>query len=86
MHSKSDKIEIKIYDKVDDAIQEPFESLFSRYQIELETSIKSSNFIFDCFNLLHYKCCLINLKFGGSYIDFLDRVKSKKATINPYKW
>ena len=53
MHSNSDNIEIIIHDKVDEVIEEPFESLHSRYQIELETSIKRSDFIFDCVNLLY---------------------------------
>ena len=47
MHSKSDNMEIMIYDKVG----ELFESLLNRYQIGLETSMRGSNFIFDCVNL-----------------------------------
>ena len=39
--------------------------------------------IFDCGNLLYYKCHKINFKLGGSYIDSLDCIKKKKATINP---
>ena len=38
MHSKSDNIEIMINDKADEVIEELFQSLLSRYQIELETS------------------------------------------------
>ena len=30
------------------------------------------NFIFDCDNLLRYKCHKVNLKPGGSYIDSPD--------------
>ena len=33
MHSKSDDIEIMIYDKANEVIKELFESLLSRYQI-----------------------------------------------------
>ena len=40
MHSKSDNIEIVIYDKVDEAIKETFQSLLNRYQHALETSIE----------------------------------------------
>ena len=32
-----------------------FASLFSRYQIGLETSLKGSDLIFDCTDLLYYK-------------------------------
>ena len=52
LHSKSDSIEIKIYDKAD-------ESLFQRYQIGRETSMKGSDFIFDSANLI---CCITNSK------------------------
>ena len=62
MHSKSDDIEIMIYDKADEVVQERFGSLFSRYQVGLETSTKNSYFIFDCVNLLHYKCHKTNLR------------------------
>ena len=47
MHSKSDNIEVMRYDNANEVIKEIFESLFSRYQIGLETSIKGSDFIFD---------------------------------------
>ena len=32
---------------------------------------------------MYYKCHKINLNRGGSYIDSLDWIKSKKAAINP---
>ena len=44
------------HDKADDVIKELFESLLSRYQIGLKTSMNGSDFIFDCVNLLYYKC------------------------------
>ena len=53
------------------------------YQIGLETSMKGSDFIFDCVNSLYYKCHKIDLNRGGSYIDSPGRVKYKKATMNP---
>ena len=40
--------------------------------------MKGSDFIFDCVNLLHYKCHKINLKRGGLYIDSPDWIKDKK--------
>ena len=58
-----------IYAQSDEVIQELFESPLFRYQIELESSMKGSDFIFDCVNLLHYKCHKINLNRVGSYID-----------------
>ena len=58
IHSKSDNIEIitleiMTHDKTDKVIEEPFQSLLSRYQFGLETSMKGSDFIFDCGHLLY---------------------------------
>ena len=48
--------------------------------------MKGSDFIFDCVNLLHYKCDKIILNRGWSYIDSPDWIKNKKGTnlINDY--
>ena len=62
MHSKSDNIKIMINDKPNEVIEERFESLFNTYQIGLETSMRGNDFIFDCVNLLYYKCHKTNLK------------------------
>ena len=56
MHSKSDNKEIMIYDKTDEVLKDLFESLVSRYQIGLETSMKGSDSIFGCVHLLYYNC------------------------------
>ena len=48
MHSKSDNVEITINDKEDEFIEGLLQSLLHRYRIRLETSIKGSDFIFDC--------------------------------------
>ena len=83
MHSISDNIEIMINDKPDEVKEKLFQSLLPRYQTGLETSLKVSDFIFDCVNLLYYKCHKISFKRGGSSIDSPDWIKNKKATINP---
>ena len=66
MHSKSNNVKITINDKEDEVIEEHLQSLFPRYHIRLETSIKSSDFIFDCGSIFYYKCRKMNLKLGGS--------------------
>ena len=71
MHLKSDNREVMVCDKVDEVIVEPFESLLSRYKIELETSMRSSKFIFDSVYLLRYKCHGISFERVESYIDLL---------------
>ena len=83
MHSISDFIEIMINDKLEEVKEKLFQSLLPRYQAGLETSVKGSDFIFDCVNLLHYKCYKISFKGGGSYIDSPEWIKNKKATIIP---
>ena len=42
MHSKNDNIEIMISDKADEVIEEHFQSLPSRNQVGLETSMKGN--------------------------------------------
>ena len=83
MHSKNDNIEIMSHDQADKVIEELFELPLCRYQIRLETSMKSSDFIFDCAHLLDYKFHKKILNCIGSYIDSPDLIKSKKSTINP---
>ena len=46
MHSKADSIEFMPYDNVNEVVNELFESLLSRYQINLETSTRGSDFFF----------------------------------------
>ena len=82
MHSNSDAIEITIYHKANKVIKQLLESILNRYKIRLETSMKGSDFIFDCVNLLYYKCHKINLNCGGSYIDSPDQIKTTTTTKN----
>ena len=63
-------------------ITELFQSRLSRYQIALETSMKSSDFVFDCVHLLYYKCLKRNTSCVGSYIESPNWIKNKKVTIN----
>ena len=53
MNSKSDDIEIMINHKADEVKEEFFQSLPSRYQIGLQTSIKGSDLVFNCIHLLY---------------------------------
>ena len=43
------------FDNANEVIEEIFESLISRYQIGLETSLKGSDIIFDSIQLLYSK-------------------------------
>ena len=86
MHSKSYNIEFMSHDNANEVTNELFESLLSRYQIGLEKSMRRSDFIFELVQLLYCKCHKIHFKREGSYIDFRDWIKKKKATMNPKKY
>ena len=47
MYSKSDNIDIMIYDKADEVIKDIFDLIISIYQNGLETLMKCTDFIFD---------------------------------------
>ena len=80
MHSKSDDKEIKINDKAD----EVFKSLLNRYQNNLETSMRGSDFIFDCVHLLYYK--LQTNKSESWIISRFSSLDNKQKINNkPYK-
>ena len=64
MHSKSDNIQLMTYDNANNFVDEPFETLFSRYQTGLEKSMRGSDFILDSAQLLNCKCHNINFKRG----------------------
>ena len=81
MHSKIDNIKIMISDEGDEVIRKRFDSLKNRDQNNSQ-SMRDSEFVFDYVQLLYYKCHKIDLNRGGSYIDSLDWIKNKKATIN----
>ena len=55
MHSRSDNIKFTSYNDAIEVVDELFESLHSRYQGNLETSMRGNDFIFDSVQLMHYK-------------------------------
>ena len=70
-----------INDETDKVIKEFFDLVKNRYQNSLE-SMKGSEFVFNYFQLLYYKCHRINPNCVGSYIDSPDWLKNNKGTIN----
>ena len=81
MHSKSYNIEFMIYDNPYEVTEELFESIYNRYQVGLERSMRGSDFILDYVHLCYYKCHKINYKRRRPYINSPDCIKNKKATI-----
>ena len=55
MHSQSDKKEIKLNEKADEVIEKLFKFLLSRYQSNLETSMRGR-----VLSLIGYMYCIIN--------------------------
>ena len=82
MHSSSGNIKFTPYGDGSDAIDELFESLRPKYKVNLETSMRGSDFIFDSVQLMHYKCHKVNFIPGDSCHDSPNWIKKKKATIN----
>ena len=81
MHLKSDDIEIMINDEADEVIKELFDLLKNRYQNNLEL-MKGSEFVFDCVQLLYYKCYKINPNRDGPYrFSFLDKKQKSKNKL-----
>ena len=85
MRTKNHDIEIMMGNETDEIIDKLFESLLQNYQKDLEEESirRGSNFIFDSIDLLHNHFQKIGVKRGRSYIDSLEWLKNKKATINP---
>ena len=81
MHLISGRIKFTSYSDANKFVDKLFKSLRSRYHENLETSMKGSDFVFF---LIQFNWCLTSAIFkrGGSYIDSLDSIKNKKATIN----
>ena len=83
MHSIVAIYKFSPYSDANGVIDEICESLRSKYQANLETSMRGKYFIFDSVELMHYKCHKVNFIRGGSNIDSTDWIKKeKKATIN----
>ena len=60
-------------------VDELFESLCSRYQDNLETSMRESDFIFDLVQLMYYKCHKVNFRRSGSYSDWIKKNLKNKS-------
>ena len=78
MYSNSDNMKFTSYNDANEVVNELFESLLSRYQENLETSMTGSDFIFDSVQLIYYKSHIVNFKPSGSCIDSPRWLKSKK--------
>ena len=71
MYSKSDNIEIMNNAEADEVIEELFKSLHSKYQNNLEESMKGNEFVFKYVHLLYYKCLLKYIPIVVDHIQIL---------------
>ena len=78
MHSTSVNIKFTPYNNENEVVNELFDLLRLKYQDNLNTSMRGSDFIFDSVQPMYYKCHKVNYKRGGSYIDSPNWIKKKK--------
>ena len=78
MHLKSNSIEIMIGNKTDEIIEDIFDSLLQKHQIDLKESTKGSKFVLDGIDVLPYRYRKMNLNCGRSYIDY--------CFLCPFNW
>ena len=83
MHMKSDNIEFTIGYDNDDIIEQLFRSYLQKYEENLQSKMRGSDFEFDGVNFLYYDFSKISLNRGGFYIEPPKWLKDKKSTINP---
>ena len=83
IHSRSDNIKFTSYNDMNKVVDKLFDLFSATYQVNLETSMRGNDFIFDSVQKMYYKCHKLNFRRGGSYIDYPDQIKKKKPTINP---
>ena len=83
MQSRSYNIKFTSYNAANQVVDELFELLRSRYQENLEASMRGSDFLFESVQVMYYKCHKVNS--SGSYIGSPDWIKKQKAKINPKK-
>ena len=82
--SASDNIEIFMGSDTDEVINNLFDTILQRFQEARETSFeRGSEFIFENVDLLYYYFYRIDMRRSESYIETLEWLKNKKATINP---
>ena len=78
MYSKKDNTKFTSYNDANRVVNDFFDSLNWRYQVNLETSMEGSEFIFDSVQNMNYNCHKAIFKRGGLTIDSLDWIKKKK--------
>ena len=82
MHTNSGNIKFTPYSDANEVANKLFKSLRSRYQENLEASMKGSDFIFDSVQLMCYQCHEVSFIRSCSYIDSPEWIKSNNKSKN----
>ena len=78
-------MEFTPYSDASKVVYERFESLRSKHQVNLETSMRGSNFIFDSVQLMYCKCHRVYFSRGGLHTDSSEWIKKKEKNNNKSK-
>ena len=79
MHASSDNVKFKPYSDASNVIDKLFKSLRSKFQVNLITSMRGSDFIFDSVQLMYYKCHRVKFIAEGLHIVSSYGIKKKKS-------
>ena len=69
MYTRSDNIEKMFGDDNDDIIEQLFESLLKKYEVNLQNKMRGSEFEFYGVSFLYYDFNKTSINTGGSYIN-----------------
>ena len=79
MYSRSNNVRFTSYNDANEVVDELFDSLCSKYEGTLETSMRESDFFYSV-QMMYYKCHKVNFRLGGSYNDSPDWIEKNKST------
>ena len=82
MYTRSTPEEINIGSETEKVAANLIMSILQKYQDNLQSKMKGSDFIFSGTNYLYYDLNRITISKGGSYIESPKWLKDKKCTIN----
>ena len=82
MYTRSTPEEIIIGSETEEVAENLIMSILQKYQDNLQTKMKGSDFIFNGINYLYYDLNRITISKGGSYIESPKWLKDKKCIIN----
>ena len=83
LYTRSDNEEFMSGDDTNEIIKLLFESFLQRFEENLQSKMRGSEFEFDGINFFYYNFNKTSIYRGGTYIDSPKWLKDKQSTINP---